>query len=98
MALSDTANDASLSRKNRSICGTNPDVLTVTLLRENPNPLGSNKIDTAFNTSSTLCSGSPMPMKTTFDTSLAPTIRLACTTCSTICAALRFFLNPIFAV
>ena len=73
VALSDTAREPRDSRRYRSISGTRPEVDTVTLFCENANPRVSVKMSTAANTASTLCSGSPIPMKTTFVTSsLAP--------------------------
>mmetsp|Transcript_12434 Transcript_12434/g.52066 ORF Transcript_12434/g.52066 Transcript_12434/m.52066 type:complete len:440 (-) Transcript_12434:948-2267(-) len=107
VAFRDTASDPDDSFKYRSISGTKPEVDTVTLFRENARPRGSVSTSTAVSTASTLCRGSPMPMNTTLVVSSRwrtsaprppPVRRRACTTCSTICAAVRFFRSPILAV
>ena len=104
VALRLTASWTGDSWPRRSIAGTIPEVETVTRRAERSRPSWSIRVLVAGITASGLCSGSPIPMKTTFerggvrDSGSPSIVRLAWITWPMISAVLRSPRRPIFPV
>src|SRR6185437_1761857 len=106
-ACSETASATLLRSASLYICGTSPEVESVTRRRERSKPKSSRKISSAGTTLRKLASGSPMPMRTTLLTMRSraeswakepASSRLASQTCPTISAVVRLRLKPCCAV